>query len=386
MQWNMKSKWGALASSLFAFTTFVNANVNDAQMRNLENRVSALEQRKGASGMVNPPARPQVRNGADLFLYGDLLYWKATENGLPLAVINKGSFQNIAHSKVSNLRGKYDLGFRVGVGYDIPHDGWDLGLSWLRYNSDGHRKHIHSHRNQFIFPSLAPSADPIAELNTCQRAKGHWRLLLNQLDLDLGREFFVSKWLTMRPHAGVRTDWIHQKAKAEYQHFNGELVNVPPLPTSNEVEVGLKDEWWGIGLEAGLDTQWGLGEGWSIYANLAAAILYGRHHIRDKVKDEPGVLNASNAADSRPNGKFGNLRNNYWIAHPVLDLQLGLRWDHMFCDDHLHVGIHLGWENHNYFSQNQLPNFSDDFNFGKFFANQGDLSLQGWTLGLRLDF
>src|SRR6267154_1365439 len=133
MHWNMKKKLGAAASSLFAFTHLVNAS--DAQIRNLENRVSALAHRKGASGIINPPARPQIRNGVDLFAYGDLLYWKANENGIPLAVVNKQSGDNLAHSKVENLRGKWDFAFRVGLGYDIPHDGWDLSLSWLRYNS-----------------------------------------------------------------------------------------------------------------------------------------------------------------------------------------------------------------------------------------------------------
>jgi hypothetical protein len=380
MYWNMKKKLGIAASSLFTLTCLVNAGVSDSQVRNLENRVSALEQRKGASGMVNPPARPQVRNGADLFIYGDLLYWKANENGIPLAVVNKKSPDNLAHSRVDNLRGKWDFAFRVGIGYDIPHDGWDLGLSWLRYNSYGHRKHVHSSSNRFVFPYLAPSADPIADIDTCARAKGRWRLLLNQLDLDLGREFFVSKWLTLRPHAGLRTDWIYQKIKAEYAKFSA------LLPASSEVEVKYRDEWWGIGLESGLDTQWGLGGGWSIFANLAAAVLYGQHHIRMKDKDKPAVASISNGANSNPHGVFVDLKDNSKIAHPVLDLQLGLRWDAMLAQDHLHLGIQLGWENHLYFSQNQFPIFSDDFNLGKFFANQGDLSLEGWTLGMRLDF
>jgi hypothetical protein len=380
MQWNRKSNWGIVAGSLLAFTTLVNADVTDAQMRNLDNRVSALEQRRGASGMVNPPARPQVINGADIFAYGDLLYWKANENGIPLAVVNNGSELNLNNAKVNNLRGRYDFAFRVGIGYDIPHDGWDLSLSWLRYNSNGHRKHIHSHTGRYVFPTLAPSTDPIANLDAATRAKGRWKLLLNQLDLDLGREFFVSKWMTLRPHAGVRSDWIEQKLKAEYENFTD------LLPASSEVDIKYRDSWWGVGLEAGLDSQWGLGSGWSIFANLAAAILYGEHNIRFKDKNDPAAYLGNGLGITPSSGVFANVRDKTWIAHPILDLQLGLRWDGMVANDHLHIGVHLGWENHVYFSQNQFPIFSDDYNFGKFFANQGDLSLEGWTLGMRPDF
>jgi hypothetical protein len=379
MRWNLKEKVGAATSSLIALTGLVDADVNNAQLRNLENRVVALEQRRGASGMVNPPARPQVRNGADLFLYGDLLYWKANENGIPLAVVNKGSPNNLTHSRVENLRGKWDFAFRVGIGYDVPHDGWDLSLSWLRYNSHGHRKCIHKKPNRFVFATLVPSADPTSVLNTCESARGRWKLLLNQLDLDLGRDFFVSKWLTLRPHAGLRTDWIYQKIKAKYHDFQS-------FPTPNEVDIKYRDRWWGIGLESGLDTQWGLGGGWSIFANFAAAILYGEHHIKVKDVDDPPRVSSENNANSNPDGVFTRIKNGNWIAHPVLDLQMGLRWDWMFAHDHLHLGIQAGWENHVYFSQNQFPIFSDDFNLGKFFANQGDLSLEGWTFGVRLDF
>ncbi len=380
MHWNIKKNLGVAASSLCAFTSIANADGNDAQIRSLENRVSALEHRKGASGMVNPPARPQVRNGADLFVYGDLLYWKANENGVPLAVVNKDSPDNLAHSSVKNLRGKWDFAFRVGIGYDVPHDGWDVSLSWLRYNSPGHHKRIHSDPDRFVFAYLAPSADPIADNDTCARAKGRWRLLLNQLDLDLGREFFVSKWLTLRPHAGVRSDWIYQKVKADYEKFSA------LLPSFSEVEIRDRDRWWGVGLESGLDTQWGLGKGWSIFADLTAAIVYGKHNIRMKDENEPPIVSFSNGADSTPKGTFVKLKDKFWVAHPILDLQLGIRWDAMLANNRLHLGIQLGWENHVYFSQNQFPIFGDDFNLGKFFANQGDLSLEGWTLGVRLDF
>jgi|HubBroStandDraft_4_1064222.scaffolds.fasta_scaffold90840_1 hypothetical protein len=379
MHWNITKPWGVIASSLVVFT-HLNADVKEAQLRHLDRRITALEQRKGtASGMINPPARPQIRNGADLFVFGEFLYWKANEDGIPLAVVNKGSANHLAHAKIENLRGKWDPAFRVGVGYDVPHDGWDVGLTWLRYNSHGHRRSIHSGSNRFVFPYFAPSADPIADNATCAKAKGRWRLLLNQLDLDLGREFFVSKWLTLRPHVGLRTDWISQKTTAKYENFSF-------LPPPNEVETKYRDRWWGLGLEGGLDTQWGLGEGWSIFGNLAAAIVYGKDRMRMKDENEPPFIDLSNGADSTPNGTFVKLRRKTWVARPILDLQLGVRWDKMFSQDHLHLGIQLGWENHIYFSQNQFPIFSDDFNLGKFFANQGDLSLQGWTLGVRLDF
>lgn len=380
MQRNLKKILPAAATALVAFTSIANAQSENAQMRNLDNRVTALEQRKGGSGMINPPGRPQVRNGADLFAFGDLLYWNAHENGLFYAIENESSnpTHNLADAEVRNIHGKWNWGFRVGAGYNMPHDGWDIRATWLRF-TDNAKKHARAETDEAIFPSMAPSSDPIAQDTTCQSAKARWNLRINQVDLDMGREFFVSKWLTLRPHGGVRTDWIRQKIETEYKNFT-------VIATPNEVEVEIKDKWWGIGLEAGLDTQWGLGGGWSIFGNMTAAIIYGFHHLEFEDEDTPGRANISNLATSLPNGKFIDLDNHYRVSHPILDLQMGLRWDNMFSDDRVHLGIQVGWEHHIYFSQNQLPNFSDDFNLGKFVVNQGDLTLQGWTFSARLDF
>lgn len=374
MQRNLKKMWPAAAASLVVFTSVVNAQVDNAQMRNLENRVSALEQRRGASGMINPPGRPQVKGGADLFIFGDLLYWNAHENGLSYAIVNDDASNNLSDAEVKNNHGKWNWGFRTGAGYNLPHDGWDVSLTWLRFTDNGHKR-THADEDEFVFPVWVHPADPLAFGRTAQKSHSNWNLTLNQLDLDLGREFFVSKWLTVRPHFGLRSNWIRQKWENDYRNF------APEAPaTINEVEVEMKDKWWGIGLEGGLDTQWGLGSGFSIFGNLSAAIIYGFHDIDVDEENEPAT------AASLPRGKFVDLDNSYRVAHPILDLMMGLRYDYMFSDDRFHVGLQLGWEHHIYFSQNQFPMFVNDVSLGSFARNQGDLTLQGWTFAARFDF
>lgn len=366
MERKFKENWLTAAAFFTVFTAVVNANVDNAQMRNLENRVSALEQRRGASGMINPSARPQIKDGADLFIFGDLLVWQPHENGMAVGTVNESSAptSNLANADVRNIDFDWNVGFRVGVGYNLPHDGWDMSLSWLRFHGYGHKR-IHAGSGEVIFPRFTHPAQPVAGGNTCTKSHSHWKVFLNQLDLDFGREFFVSKWLTLRPHFGLRSDWVQQKLSNDYDHFAG---------SDADVDTRWKDNWWGIGLEGGLDTLWGLGNGWSIYGNLGAAIIYGFHHIREKDKIDPSHT------------RFVHVHESYHISHPILDLELGLRWDYMFDQDRFHIGLHAGWEHHVYFSQNQFLYFTDDVNYGNFVSNQGDLSFQGWTVGARFDF
>jgi hypothetical protein len=372
MQRNLKKMWPAAATSLIAFTSLVNADTDSAQMRNLENRVNALEQRRGASGMINPPGRPQVKDGADLFVFGEVLYWNAHEEGLPVAVVQKGSTANLSKADVKNISHDWDFGFRVGVGFNMPHDGWDLSLAWLRFNTDGN-KTVHTSSSEVIFSTRAHPADPLAtDFSFFSKAKSHYRLRLNQLDLDLGREFFVSKWLTLRPHFGLRADWVRQKWDIAYKNSNN-------AATPNETDIKYKDRWVGMGLEGGLDTQWGLGCGWSIFGDLTAGIVYGFHRLGYKETDTPSQLFDTN-------GVFANVSDRPRVSHAILDLMMGLRYDVMFNCDRVHLGLQVGWEHHVYFSQNQFPVFVDGFARGTVVANQGDLTLQGWTLGARIDF
>jgi hypothetical protein len=372
MKRNLKKVWPAAAASLVAFTSLSFADADNSQVRNLENRVTALEQRKGASGVVNPPGRPQVRNGADLFVTADLLWWVAHEDGIPLYIENEDQafIPNLNNAEAKGLDWDWDLGFRVGLGYNTPHDGWDLSLTWMRVYGKAHQ-HGHVDSDDAIWPSLT---HPAGNLNGAAlgfgpftKSHSHWHLQLNQLDFDLGREFFVSKWLTLRPYFGLRSDWIHQKLEVHYNRFNGN--------SGQDYEVELRNHFWGIGLATGLDTQWGLGGGWSIYGNAAFAILYGIHDLdRD---DELSNLDEF---------KFVNMDDTYRVSRTVGDLQLGLRWDTMFDGDRFHFGIQAGWEHHVYFGQNQFARFVDDQAIGNFLANQGDLSFQGWTLSARFDF
>ena len=366
MKLNLKNTLLLAATSFVAFANCAYANNDSATVRNLENRVTALEQRKGAGGMINPQGRPQVRDGADLFVFADLLYWNAHENGLDIAVENDGSGANLSDSMVKSIHGKWNVGFRAGVGYNLPHDGWDLRLTWLRFTDNG-RKNIKADDDEFIFPTRVHPAELSSFSTTASKMKSRWHLRLNQLDLDLGREFFVSKWLTLRPHFGLRTDWVRQNLDTDYKNF----TFVTP---SNDIDTKLKDRWWGMGLEGGLDTQWGLGCGWSLFGNLSAAILYGFHHITYDTNREPGDVD------------FLGLSDRYRVSHPILDLEMGVRWDNMFSNDRFHLGLQLGWEHHIYFSQNQFPVFTDDVAYGSFVSNQGDLTLQGWTLSARFDF
>ena len=340
----------------------------DQYVSNFEQRLSALENKPLAPLSFNPSARAEVKDGCDLFLTADLLYFTPRENGLEFAVKGNPLSAPDTSAKLKDLNFDWELGVRVGLGYNIPHDQWDIYLNWLRFypNAHGEAKG-HDLSSVWTNPILIPPNPNPAIANS---ADGHWNMRLDQLDLELGREFFVSRWLSLRPHLGLRNAWIRQHYTLEYS-FIPDIYTLPPM----EDRVSLKNRFWGLGMCAGLDTQWTIKGGWSLYGNAAFALLYSEFHLHN---DEHSVF-SSFTLDLKA-------QNHQRLVTGIFDLAAGLAWDHMFADDSFHFGFKLGWEQHIYFAQNQLFRTLNPDNPAIIIANQGDLTLQGWTLSARVDF
>ncbi len=384
MMWNRKKLWPAAAAALVVLTSFLNA-ADDTQMRNLENRVSALEQRKGSSGMINPPARPVVKDGVDLFLQGDVILWQASESGLGYAVTNNNSTTYVNGGSIRNPHFQWDWGFKVGAGYNIPHDGWDLFLDWTRFYASSSDTHTSAPSGGAVFPSLVNTAvlregvpGPISA--GFASASARWRLHMNLLDLEMGREFYVSKWLTLRPHAGLRSAWLRQRYNVGY--YNGPVLQAGTNVLGQNLYVHMRNNFWGMGLRGGLCANWGLGSGFSLFSDFASALLLGHFRIYQLETD----------TSTSPIQTRLNVSSKYRATRATVDMAMGLRYEHTFANDSFGLMVQLGWEQHLFFSQNQLSRFfgtnlTGVHNYsGVFATNQGDLNTQGVTLSIKFDF
>ena len=360
MQWNLKKVWPAIAASMLLATSFTYADFGDSSsLRNIENRLNSLEQRRGVNGMINPPAMPLTRNGWDFQISADALLWQLFEDGLSYAVETTSTGTPVGADAVKS---KYNWGFRVGLDWTLPHDNWDIDLSWTHLISNRHGNSTAS--TSEATPNVLVKVQGYANLATVgyKAANSKYRNRLDQIDLNMGREFFISKWVTLRPFFGLRADWLRQTLSTSYGSIaaSGSLI---PNQSTNQ-----SNKWWGIGIESGLNTQWSFCNGFSIYGNVATAIEYG---LQKLLLNESGNANAS-------------FSRSYHICRPILDLQLGLGWDYNFCEDNFHFALKLGWENHVYFDQSRflsynITNYSDN-------TSGGSLTYQGWTLHACFDF
>lgn len=402
MDLNLKKMWPALAASLVAFTTVVNADYNSSSnsqqksmtdqngnQANMNNHAMVMNG-KGPDMMITPNAY----HTGTVFFSGEALFWWAREGGLEFAIQDpsyNGTYNIINDGQMLEPCPGWNAGFRIGLGYVFTRDGWDLDLWWTNY-SNGQGSCGNDCDDCCVAPVTTPvitmwSGLPVSDVGENIQAADYttkWKVDLNVVDLELGRAFMTSKWLELRPFMGVRGAWTIDRYRINYITMtNVDEFALPPgtLTAVTDEYVTMKNKWWGVGPRAGLNSRWGLCWGFSIYGNAALSLLYGKFKLTHSDSFEGTTTTATV-------GKTNALNyiNKWETGKAVADIALGLEWVHDF-KGNWGLGFNFGWEQHLFFNMNQFWRIPKDNTPTMLFAHErGDLSFQGFTLGGHIYF
>ena len=341
------------------------------------------------------PVRPRTCNG-DVALTVAGFYWNAHQDGMEYAIESEVFTDNterayIVNGDYKNPSFKWDFGFKLGLGYNTPCDGWDVGVLWTNYNgkASSHNEAEASDNTTLITlwsDVLQDQEDqyPLyaSDINTS------WKLKLNLIDIELGRDSWFGKRVAVRPHVGLRVAYLEQDYDIEYSGgvFTNLTAPINPVGAYNDF-VKLENEYKGVGVRGGLDTVWNMGCGWGIYGNLAFSVIYGRFEV-----DHNEFLR--DASDPHHKEKVIEARDSFRASRYMTDVALGLRYAARFCECQYALSVSLGWEHHLFLNQNQMwrvvrnlddaqtqPNATNIYH-----QRRGDLDTQGWTLTVVFDF
>ncbi len=345
----------------------------------------------------NSPVRPYTCDG-DFVLTASALYWKANQDGLEFGIFEEHqaffSVMNQAFSTLPIISGEYlrprpkcTWGFKLGIEYDSPVDGWDLGISWTTYNGiqTNDRVEPASGNSMWAFWSadlaISPGPLPFGE------STSQWEVQLMDIPVELGREFWVSRFLTLRPLLGISYISLDQNYQLS---FSGGAWNENLSPPGVTDWVILKSKFHGIGPFAGIDTNWHFGCGWSIYGDFSAAIVYGRFSVDH-------TENTREAASPFYKKQVLKTSDRFRASRPMCNFGIGVEYSALVSDSKYEIKAQLGWEQHLYFHQNQmwrvtrnmgvikfnLPNQTGE---NVFTQSRGTLSVGGLTLKLAFAF
>lgn len=170
-----------------------------------------------------------------------------------------------------------------------------------------------------------------------QNATALWRLNYNAIDLEMGRSYFVSKRLSLRPQIGLRTAWLYQEFKTAFSNAFGFLL---------DSRLFAKDKYWGVDPRAGIISDWKLGYGLSVFGNLAGSLLYGRTRMKYLFQLEE-LLTSIFSPFTQHNDKFSQIC-------PQVQMKLGFSWGQCF-QDWFFFALNASWEVNYYWNRMNLP-------------------------------
>lgn len=347
----------------------------------------------GPSDEITPSVGPIPTHTVDCIFDAEFLWWYSSMTDFSYAIkgetIGTGS-PNVntsvwAPKEKQEFNWEWDPGLRVGLGVVTNHDGWDVYSEWTYfYNSLSTSSSVppfnDSNLGPFTSVPLGIEAFTSAWFltpngNYFSGIQSKYALLFNQIDLQLGRNYWISRFLSLRPFVGVRGYWGRL-------HFSVH-GNRPLRADSTFFETGstYKQKSWAVGILTGLNTAWHFTSDWSLFGHVAVALPYGKYWIRRKSFEFQ--IDQNDAV-------VGNIsvttRDTITQTQPFIDLTLGIRWETTF-NECCRLLFDIGWENHCLVDFNQLfrgtePTISQ----ADYPSTNGNLTLSGITARGRIEF
>lgn len=299
----------------------------------------------------------QPAKGARVYLIGEFLYWSANTDGPDFAYKAEGTPRELplADVKIKAFDISWHPGFRVGLGYRLPHDHWEARGYVTQFRTTNYLKQT-AKSSAFIEPNFGQlNGTPIS----FEKEDGHWHLKYTLFDVELTRIFGGSKAFAMSPFLGTRGAWIHQK---QSRKFDG----------TQELHVDTKSHYRAGGLRLGSDCCFFLMDYVWFYGQAAMSILSGRFEDETDMKMDDDPLFTASTKPQRISAS-GELRAGVKGTLPLYRREAFLTFG-------------LTYDMSVWFFQNQFLSFFNAANSIQTQVQQANLTLQGVTLTTRLDF
>ncbi len=323
------------------------------------------------------------------FFTGSALYWKADMDHLEyatLAHIETTGNQSESDGRIKDLDFEWGPGGQLEIGYIFnQREGWKASLNGLHLCSRAHGS-THVPSTDFRTHQLSPNWFPPFTGEFTTKASAHWNLNFNTLDLTLGRDFFVSKWISFSPYFGLQGAWIGQTYKAKYDAF---FVTGDGLLFRNN-HLNFHHDFKGFGFEFGSGFLFHIIDQFGIVGNLEGSLVWGYSSTSQRVNggfpiEGEGIFNQKIHLHT----KNHRLRSS-------LSSELGFIWEKFWDQNSRRFSLSATYAYSIWFNQGEFQNLflssnalNDQavaYNFPVYERENADLQLQGVSLRAGLEF
>lgn len=266
------------------------------------------------------PDRYDIPSRGKYTIRGELLYLRPHVDNVKVnkrAIENSKFFQGIPGLEFfftndeRKRRFKWRDGWKVGLGYAC-NDCWEADLNWTHYQSR-------------------------AKLADFGGADTHWKVHLDIIDLEVGKEMWFRRCFRLKPYLGLRFAQIKQGYKFKVEG-NTQNFFLPGVLSKFELDGVLRHNYLGGGPRAGFDASWCVGCGFNFYVTAAAAILWGE--MQNRYRDNFVVE--------------GIDKDHHWEGIGITDLSAGIGWSDLWWNETRRLTFRFGYEHHFFIHENKF--------------------------------
>ncbi|MBI3831113.1 MAG: hypothetical protein HY291_16460 [Planctomycetes bacterium] len=335
---------------------------------------------KYGGGAFLAPDQPDIK-GIGLVFTGEYMYTKVQKGDTVFAYHNAPNSTTIIFGgagggvgNAENTELDWSHGFRLGMGYRLPYDGWDLNVNYARIDANSEkaaRVDATTGQNFLYTPDFVLPVD---------LARARQDFNYNKINLELGRRFKVTNTLSMRVFGGPSIVWFKDEDKFQYWDNTGLLLGglIGPFDGVNqgaEVKRHTQDTLYGI--RFGADGDFKLGHNVSIYGKAAGSLLTGEQNqdtFRAIDLDGNGTFSAAEI--------FQDTSSSFHQVVPALETEAGVAWNHKI-NENFNLKVSLGYQFTNYFN---VLERTDALIILRGNREKSDLGMHGLVFRVKLDF
>lgn len=316
-----------------------------------------------------PAAKLTESNGYSFSFWADFLYLEASSNHL--SFVESGNTKKNSTLLLSSFGETYypsfsfNPGFKLGLSLDLNHDNWNMEAEYAWLNGNGNKVSVSS---TYINSSLVETR-PIflPYIDRVIQADGDFDFLYQTASINLGKNFFLSNYLTSRPYMGLKSLFDTTQTHVHYKSHTNEFLD------GHFISQIYKQDFFGIGFQTGLDLSWLISENFSILTNFSMLNLWSKFDLKILEKTYELAVDLTDYTDEKI---YFNTSASFWGLQNATDLYLGLKWHLLFDENRKSVSIQMGWDQQVFINHLQKP----------IATKLSHLNIQGLDLQLRLNF
>ena len=344
---------------------FVQADV-EMRLSKLESqlRETSTKNARGTFGPNLADGSPNI-DGYGFYVSADAVIYKLYEDNNCYANSYPSATTTSFNPSLYNTNFNWNWGFKVGLGYYAEHDFWQSGFEFTYLKT---KKSATS--SGYLLPS-AYSSNDLAFLSTTNSltsgpASDYWTVVFYNLDWTLGKDFFISKYLSLLPAFGVKTTWFYQQRDITWPN---PLASTPPTASN-----AIQDNYLAVGPKFDLLSKFYFGRNFSFVGGVDVALLYARNQTSSNQNTDQTVQQI----ETNISWEVTNQSVKTYSVSPYLGFCIGVAYDTNFYDESYNFGMQLTYEEQYYNkASRQLVGFS---------PSAFDVSLQGVDLSLTFSF